>query len=287
MAIDFDAIRKKLNQLSGQNRNLNWRPEVGKEYNIRILAFPNNEGQPFKDRWWYYGIGGENARAFLAPSQFKERDPIQELITKLREDGTPESKEIAKKFYPKMRTYAAIIVRGEEDKGVRLWSFGKMIYQDLLNLMLDEDYGDITDPLTGRDLKITAIKQQGKSFADTKLTPRPNSTPLSKDNNQSKNWLSSIPSIEENIDSYNKISAEEIEKRVNDWLEAGLSSNPEKQSSAEKESSSSEDSSSSDESQSESADDAIAAMRSRGGGAKKKSQSDVDIDSAFSELEDD
>jgi hypothetical protein len=222
MAIDFDAIRKKLGQLSGQNKKstIMWRPEEGKDYNVRIIAMPNNDGQPFKDRWYYYGIGGDKAAAILAPYQFGKRDPIQELITKLREDGSEASRELCKKLYPKMRTYAAVIVRGEEDKGVRLWAFGKMIYQDLLKLMLDEDYGDITDPLEGRDVKVSVTKQPGKQYADTKVTPRGTTSPLSKDKDQVKTWLSAIP----NLDDYEELTpVEEIEKRVNDWLGGGSS----------------------------------------------------------------
>ena len=48
MAIDFDALRKKLGQLSGNNskRRVFWRPEEGKEYAIRIISFPDNDGNP-------------------------------------------------------------------------------------------------------------------------------------------------------------------------------------------------------------------------------------------------
>lgn len=217
MAIDFEAIKRKLAQISGQNKKsqVMWWPEEGKDHVIRIIAMPDNEGQPFVDRWFYYNIGGEKARSILAPFQFGNPDPIQDLITQLREDGTPESKELCKKLYPKMRTYAAVIVRGEEEKGVRLWSFGKIIYQDLLRLMLDEDYGDITDINTGRDLKVTSTQVPGKRYSDTKVTPRGSSTPLSKDKEQIKEWLSSIP----NIDDYEQCpSTEEIERRISAWL---------------------------------------------------------------------
>ena len=46
MAIDFDAIRKKLGQLSGNNsrRNVTWRPQEGEEHTVRLLSFPNNDG---------------------------------------------------------------------------------------------------------------------------------------------------------------------------------------------------------------------------------------------------
>ena len=158
MAIDLDAIRRKLNQLSGQNskKNIMWRPTEGEEHTVRLLSFQDNDGQPFQERWFYYNIG--NNPGLLAPYQFNKPDPIQELINKLRDDGSKESYELAKKLYPKMRSYAPVIVRGEEDKGVRLWSFGKMVYQSLLNIMLDEDYGDITDPLEGRDVKVVCTK---------------------------------------------------------------------------------------------------------------------------------
>jgi hypothetical protein len=87
--------------------------------------------------------------------------------------------------------------------------------------MLDEDYGDITDPESGRDLKVSVTKQPGKTFADTKVTPRATQTPLSKDSSQAKQWLSSVP----NIDDYEELlETEQIEKRVNDWLTGGSSS---------------------------------------------------------------
>ena len=126
MAVDFDAIKKKLDQLSGNNKksSSNWRPQEGEEYTVRLLSFPDNDGQPFKELWFYYNIG--NNRGILAPYQFgNKEDPFQELITKLRDEATKESYELAKKLYPKMRCYAPVLVRGEEEKGVRIWGFGK------------------------------------------------------------------------------------------------------------------------------------------------------------------
>ena len=120
-----------------------------------------------------------------------------------------------------MRCYAPVIVRGEEDKGVRIWSFGKMVYQDILNLMLDEDYGDVTDPLEGRDIRVSVSKLPGKQFADTKISPRAKVEPLSRDSAQAKKWIDSIPEVDEAV---NLKSYEEIEKVVNDWINGGASS---------------------------------------------------------------
>ncbi len=215
MAIDFDAIRKKLGQLSGTNsrRNVMWRPQEGEEATVRLISFADNDGQPFKELWFYYNIG--NNPGLLAPKQFSEPDPIQELINKLRDDGSKDSYELAKKLYPKMRTFAPVIVRGEEDKGVRLWSFGKTVYQSLLNIMLDEDYGDITDPIEGRDVKVTCTKAPGRMWATTTVRPRGKDNPLAPDATQAKEWLANIPSLD---DLYTLKSYDELEMIVNDWL---------------------------------------------------------------------
>ena len=215
MAIDLDAIRNKLNQLSGNNskRNVMWRPQEGEEATVRILAFPDNDGQPFKERWFYYNIG--NNPGLLAPYQFGKNDPIQELITKLRDDGSKESYELAKKLYPKMRCYAPVIVRGEEEKGVRIWAFGKTVYQSLLNIMLDEDYGDITDPGQGRDVKVICTKAPGRQWASTEVRPRGKSTKLSERTETAKGWLDTIPNLDE---IYSLKTYEELEKIVTSWL---------------------------------------------------------------------
>lgn len=216
MAVNLEALQKKLNQLSGTNsrKNTMWRPPEGEETTIRILAFPDNDGQPFKERYFYYNIG--NNPGLLAPYQFGKPDPFQDLITKLRSDDTKESYELAKKLYPKMRSYAAVVVRGEEDKGVRLWSFGKTVYQDLLKIMLDSDYGDITDVNEGFDIKVSCTKQPGRMWAETSVRPRPKSTALSTDKKQIKEWIDNIPDLDE---MYSCKSHDELERIINAWLE--------------------------------------------------------------------
>ena len=36
-----------------------------------------------------------------------------------------------------MRTFAPVIVRGEESEGVKWWGFGKTVYQELLAIIAD------------------------------------------------------------------------------------------------------------------------------------------------------
>jgi hypothetical protein len=58
----------------------------------------------------------------------------------------------------------------------------------------------------------------GKQYADTKISPRAKVEALSRDRDQAKKWLDSIPEVDTvaNLKSY-----DEIEKLVNDWINGG------------------------------------------------------------------
>jgi len=64
-----------------------------------------------------------------------------------------------------------------------------------LTLVLNPEYGDITDTETGTDLQMTYGKPPGASFPQTKLVPRRRSSPLCEDLTPEKcaELLDSIP----------------------------------------------------------------------------------------------
>jgi hypothetical protein len=218
MAIDLEAIKRRVAELSGVKKTSAvqmWKPTVG-EYKVRCLPWKNAaEGQPFMERWFYYI--GENA-AILSPNQFGKPDPINDLIRKLYSSGKPDDRVLAKKLAPKMRCYAPVVVRGEEDKGVQVWSFGKIVYQRMLGFFLDEEVGDILDPNSGFDLKVTISKAPGKQFNDTMVDPARRPSKLHDDQKVMANWLEHVPNID---DMYRLKSTQEIEAVLNNWLNGG------------------------------------------------------------------
>lgn len=217
MAVDLAAIRRRVQELSGQRRQSSiqlWKPGPG-EYKIRGLPWKNPpEGQPFIERWFYYFVNP----AILAPHQFGKPDPINDLIRKLYSSGKPDERILAKKLQPKMRAYMPIIVRGQEDKGVQVWSFGKGIYQKLLGYFLNEEVGDILDPNEGFDLHVVISQTPGKQFQDASVEAARRPRKLSDDAAQAKQWLDSVPNID---DMYRLKSAQEIEMILNNWLNGG------------------------------------------------------------------
>jgi hypothetical protein len=181
MTIDMNKMRQRKaaleNRGNGGNGSQFWRPQDG-EQTIRIV--PNNDGDPFKDFWFHYNVGDNSG--FLSPKKnFGEEDPLDDFVRKLFKEGTEESIKMAKSLMARQRFFAPVIVRGEEHKGVRIWGFGKMVYEQLINLVLNPEYGDITEPDTGTDLVLHYGKPQGASFPQTKLTPRRRPSPLCDD----------------------------------------------------------------------------------------------------------
>jgi hypothetical protein len=105
-----------------------------------------------------------------------------------------------------MRVFAPVIIRGEEDKGVRLWEFGKEIYLQLLGLAEDEDYGDFTDVHEGFDFTVEAVMGDigGRQGLKSSIRPKRKTSPLSEDAKQIENWLENQPNILELQEKFKK-----------------------------------------------------------------------------------
>ena len=75
-----------------------------------------------------------------------------------------------------------------------------MAYQEFLNLVLNPEYGDITDVESGTDLVLKYGKPPGAQFPQTNLTPRRKSSGLTKTSEETTELLESIPDIEGSFD---------------------------------------------------------------------------------------
>lgn len=218
MAIDLNKMRKKLDKLEGKgNQNsVFWKPKDG-EQTIRIL--PCEDGDPFKEFWFHYNLGDN--RGFLSPKRnFGENDPLDSFVRKLFNEGTDQSRKMAKDLMARQRFFSPVIVRGEEEKGVRLWGYGKTAYKQLINLALNPDYGDITDPETGTDLVVKYGKPPGASFPQTDITPRRMPSPITKNQDEILGLLESIPDFDEAFVESRK-TPEEVGRMLDEWLEVG------------------------------------------------------------------
>ena len=215
MALDLKKMKQKQAALlnrGGDKKNLFWKPQDG-EQTIRIV--PDPDGDPFREFWFHYNLGDNPA--FMSPKRnFGEDCPLDSFVRKLFNEKTDESRELAKKLMAKQRFFSPVVVRGEEDKGVRLWGYSRTVYEKLLGLVLNPDYGDITDPESGTDLVLKYGKKAGAMFPSTDLEPRRKTTVLVKDKDLMLEMLNTKF-------SYNEVFTRKTSEEVQEMLDTYLS----------------------------------------------------------------
>ena len=234
--MDLNAIKKRLNDMQsqaqnqgGQKTNLFWKPSVGKQL-IRVVPSKYNKDFPFTEMKFYYGIGSK--RVMASPSNWGEKDPIEEFAKKLRSTNDKENWRLAKKLDAKVRTFAPIVVRGQEDEGVKLWQFGKEVYQEFLNLAADEEIGDFTDIAQGRDIKLSTVgpESTGTPYNKTSIGPSLKQTQLADTEDAIKQLLENQA---DPMKVFKPLTYDEIKASLQEWLspegedeEGSISSEP-------------------------------------------------------------
>ena len=222
--MDLNAIKNRLSQLqTTNNRTSNlWKPQPGNQI-VRIVPYKFNKDNPFIELYFHYDLGGKN---YLSPISFGRPDPIEEFAQKLKSTGSKDDYRLGRKVEAKMRTYAPVVVRGEESQGVKFWGFGKTVYQELLSIIADPDYGDITDTVSGRDIAVVfkTAEETGKSFPSTSIRVKPNQTPITED----ASVLETVMESQKNItEIYQERSYDELTEALNEYLNGDSSSDDE------------------------------------------------------------
>jgi hypothetical protein len=223
--MDLNTIKSRLSALqsSGQKKEkvdytlTQWKPKSEGKYQIRIVPSKLDKSNPFKEVYLHYGYA---KFPIYALTNWGEKDPIVEFSKQLRGTNDRENWSLAKKLDPKMRVFAPVIVRGEEDKGVRLWEFGKEIYLQLLGLAEDEDYGDFTDISEGFDFTLEALMGDigGRQGLKSSIRPKRKTSALSEDASQIEMWLEEQPDILEMQAKFKK-SFDELKTILQNFLE--------------------------------------------------------------------
>lgn len=153
----------------------------------------------------------------ISPLNFGEKDPIKIFSDELKKEFSKENYSLAKKLEPKVRIFVPVIVRGEEEKGVRLWQFGKSIYEELLNYAIDEEIGDYTDVVNGLDMKLTTVGPEvtKTSYNKTTIRPKMKNSKLSSKKDEVELWLSEQP---DPMEQFKRFTFEEMKDSLQKWL---------------------------------------------------------------------
>jgi len=169
--------RKKLAEKSGQSGIV-----FIKEGTTRIRILPVGEEEDWAIEMTHFYLGPKVKGVFSAAS-LGDPCPVQEAYEELRE-GSDDDKELAKSFTPRTKYLVpAIVYEDDRGKGIDKEKSGQLvmltptIYGEIIDMFLDPDLGDFTDPKEGYDLK---IKRTGTGKTDTEYSVtgmRPSSIP--------------------------------------------------------------------------------------------------------------
>jgi hypothetical protein len=197
--MDLKLIKQKLGALQSRGGSKSksaefvWKAAIGK-HQVRVVPSKFDKENPFKELFFHYGFGN---RTMLALTNFGEKDPIVEFAEKLmaQKPYVEENWKFGVKMMPKIQIFVPVIVRGEEEAGVKLWQFGKEVYMEMCKLAEDEEIGDFTDVMSGTDLIVETVgpDQSGRAFNKTTVRPKRTSSVLSEDPKEIEKWLKEQP----------------------------------------------------------------------------------------------
>lgn len=142
-----------------------------KEGTTRIRILPVGEENEWGMEVVYFYLGLKDNMAVISPATFGEKCAIMMAHNKLTASKNAEDRKFAKKFRPQRRFMAPCIVYKDDygrdvntERGKSLALMTSGVYQEAIDLYLDDDNGDFTDPINGYDLK---IKRTGSGLMDT------------------------------------------------------------------------------------------------------------------------
>jgi hypothetical protein len=206
--------KKKELESKAKGNEMLFKPTEG-ETVIRIVPLQGNPDNPFQELLFHY-LGN---KTILSPRTFGGTDPIGDFSDALVSAGnlTKDEYKEAKKFSPVLRTYVPVVVRGKEKEGVKFWAFGKTIYEQILAIINDEDYGDISDVAKGHDIKITftPAEKSDTKFAKTEIMVRPKQSALTTDKELLPKLLNEQPVL---LDMFKKWTAAEMDTFLQNYL---------------------------------------------------------------------
>ena len=172
--LEEQEVEKKAAEQRQSSYKTNYFEPVEGPNVVRILPPPAGMKAPWvkgKQAWKV----GPNKKTCIP--RFDETCPLKREIDRLHGLNDEVSKSISQAMYPRKRVWICLIVRGKESEGPKLWNTSPECYREILAIMADNQYGDITNPLSGIDITITYSKPK-VGYPEYKVSPRRLAEPL-------------------------------------------------------------------------------------------------------------
>lgn len=176
MALNMNKVNEKQQELNKPRGDFNFfSPKDGRNV-IRICPPKGDKDVFWKEADTHFGVGPEG-KLVTCLKMFKKKCPVCEEVARLKKSGNKEEQKLADKMRVNHRAYINIIDRGDPDKVdvPQVYNCGNSVLKELINLVCDPEYGDITDFESGFDITLT---KSGKGMnTEYKVTPKRKESP--------------------------------------------------------------------------------------------------------------
>jgi hypothetical protein len=197
---NLDKVRARYQEMGGDNKWFKAKPNTTTIIRIMPPWGPSADGSFFLTGGLHYGfsIGGRDRAIACKRVSGKGECPVCTLVDALRNSGDDEHKELGDRLRVRPKYWVNLIVRPKKegeavDEKVYMFGGNKKFIDALMSAMEDSDFGDITDPEEGHDVK---IKRTGAGMNDTRYEymVRPRATPIGLDD-----WESKLPDLDSEV----------------------------------------------------------------------------------------
>ena len=182
----------------------------------RLRILPTKDGSsPFKEVWYHeIQVDGKFQKFYDPGKNDSERSPLNEVYEELRSTGKESDKELAKQYLSRKFYIVKVIDRDNEADGVKFWRFkanykNEGIYDKIIPIYRNK--GDISDPVTGRDLILELTKAKtpkGAYYTVIQTVMYDDAAPVHEDKATADGWVNDELTWE---DVYSKKPVEYLE----------------------------------------------------------------------------
>lgn len=161
--MDLDALRNDYQEavatMAGGGGGAYWAPRDALSL-VRILPDKEEGGLYYRKTGAHFSL--IKSKMELCPRvTFDKACPICELVDELRKLETPQAAKLIAAINVRKRFLMNIIAMDKDPSKVMQYLGHVTVQKDLLGIILDEDYGDITDPNTGSNVTIEKMAPGG------------------------------------------------------------------------------------------------------------------------------
>lgn len=179
--LNMEAIQAARQRLERQGSNTQWdKLQNGK--NIRRILWPKGTRDVcYTEGSYHFGLGedGKTSMVCRKTANHSNRCPVCDYIAELQKSKDANDKKLAETIKPRRRVYFNVLDRDGENgqEEIKVMAVGVTVQKQIIEVLCNPDYGDITDFETGNDI---TIKRSGQGLnTEYSVLPKPQKTPAS------------------------------------------------------------------------------------------------------------